>query len=81
MTTTERGHAVKPAKSTIVYSEEYGGMDDDDDDECDYGDFALLGTGKATHGKGSKKTKGGTGKIGPYSAKHTRLRESRKSGK
>ena len=79
MTTTERGHAAKPAKSTVVYSEEFDGMVDDDD-ECDYGDFAL-GTGKAAHGKGPKKTKGGAGKIGPYSAKHTRLRESRKSGK
>ena len=75
MSTMASGHTSKPTKSTVFCSDgEFDGMDQDD-----YGDFAL-GTSKAAHGKGSKKTKM-TGNNGPYSTKHTRLRESRKSGK
>ena len=75
MSTMASGHASKQTKSTVFCSdEEFDGIDQDD-----YGDFAL-GTSKAAHGKGSKKTKM-TGNNGPYSTKHTRLRESRKSGK
>lgn len=72
--TTERESTPQPIHARMDFNDE---EEWDDDYFCDYDDFvAVGGVGGGRGGKGSKKKKG-AGKSGPYSAKHTRLRENR----
>jgi len=78
-TTTQATKGTEPKLSPSAQSEEFDAEWDDDHDEYD---FALSSTGGGGGGgKGGKlsKKKKGEDKSGPYSAKHTRIRENRKS--
>ena len=84
MAATRGQNASKLTELRDSHSDEFDKSDDNGsgyDDDFTLGASSVGGGRYSTSGcKGSKKTNG-AGNSGPYSAKHTRLRESRKSGK
>ena len=85
MATTTSGKASTHTEPDDVgQSEEFD--EDPDDIAAGYDDFALGSSSSAAGATAAKNSKGSKSKTkaektGPYSAKHTRLRESRNSGK